>query len=210
MCIRDRSCAAALIFINLLNYGVLPRVDVVSDVADNIKFSLITFFVLCGAGLIYASRHAPLSAWPVTLGSLAIVFSYVLAPAMNGERSGGAFTRATLAQLQAGEQLALVAYKEQFLLYLDRPVVNFGHRRWLEGNQEAYDAAAWLNGAPNRVLLVPADAREPCFRTNARLAGRSSGEDWFLVRAPAAAVCASLGDAKHAIRYSPMLRGTNL
>jgi len=197
-------CAMALVGIAVLDSAVLPRFDAVVAFAGNIKLGLITFFVLCGAGLIFAARHAPLLAWPMTLGSLAIVFSYIFAPAMNGERSGSSFTHSTLAQLQAGEQLALVAYKEQFLLYLDRPVVNFGHRRWREGNQEAYDAAAWLNGAPGRVLLVPGDAREPCFRTNASLAGRSAGEDWFLVRAPAATVCASLGDAKHAIRYSPV------
>ena len=45
--------------------------------------------------------------------------------------------RAVLAQVKPGEELALVAYKEQFLLYLDRPTVNFGHRRWLEGPQES-------------------------------------------------------------------------
>ncbi len=164
-------CAAALIGIVVLDSAVVPRFDAVTAFAGNIKFSLITFFVFSGAGFIYAARHAPLLAWPITLGSLAIVFSYVLAPAMNGERSSSAFARATLSQVRPGEQLALVGYKEQFLLYLDRPVVNFGHRRWLEGKQEAYDAAAWLNGAPDRVLLVPGDAREPCFRTNARLAG---------------------------------------
>ena len=60
-----------------------------------------------------------------------------------------------LAQVQAGEQLALVAYKEQFLLYLDRPTVNFGHRRWLEGPQESYDAAAWLNAEPIACCWCP-------------------------------------------------------
>ena len=61
------------------------------------------------------------------------------------------------------EQLALVAYKEQFLLYLDRPTVNFGHRRWREGPQESHDAAAWLNAGRDRVLLMPGDQLNPCF-----------------------------------------------
>ncbi len=84
---------------------------------------------------------------------------------MNGQRSGRDFVRDALAQLNPKEQLALVAYKEQFLLYLDRPTVNFGHRRWLEGAQESYDAALWLNAAPNRVLLVPESTlkKYPCF-----------------------------------------------
>ena len=91
---------------------------------------------------------------------------------------------------------------EQFLLYLDRPTVNFGHRRWLEGPQESYDASAWLNAAPHRVLLVPEDQLEPCFPTNATKAGRSSDEDWYLVRGPASAECAAKGDLARAISYA--------
>jgi hypothetical protein len=108
--------------------------------------------------------------------------------------------------VRPGEQLALVAYKEQFLLYLDRPVVNFGHRRVFEGPQESYDAAAWLNQQPGRVLLVPEDQLAPCFTANASAAGVSSDDVWSLVRAPAAADCAAKGDASRAIRYESRAR----
>jgi hypothetical protein len=107
-----------------------------------------------------------------------------------------------LTQVTPEEELALVAYKEQFLLYLDRPTVNFGHRRWLEGPQESYDAAAWLNAAPNRVLLVPDKSLSPCFPSDSQLAGRSSDDDWYLVRGPATSECAQKGDLKRAIPYA--------
>jgi hypothetical protein len=103
--------------------------------------------------------------------------------------------------VKAEEQLALVAYKEQFLLYLDRPTVNFGHRRWLEGAQESYDASAWLNAGSFRVLLVPDKNLDPCFPVNRVLAGRSSDDDWYLVRGPASTECAAKGDATRAIHY---------
>jgi 4-amino-4-deoxy-L-arabinose transferase-like glycosyltransferase len=167
---------------------------------------LYLYLVLCGAGLAFAYARAPLAAWPVALGSLAIVFSYFIAPAMNAERSGGGFVRAMLTLVNPEEELALVGYKEQFLLYLDRPTVNFGHRRWLEGPQESYDASAWLNAAPHRVLLVPGSTLKPCFPVNATEAGRSSDDDWFLIRGPASADCASKGDALRAIRYAPNAR----
>jgi len=160
------------------------------------------YLALCGAGLAYAFMRAPLAAWPVAIGSLAVVFSYFIAPAMNGERSGQDFVRAALAQVRPGEELGLVAYKEQFLLYLDRPIVNFGHRRVFEGPQESYDASAWLNAAPGRVLLVPRDQAATCFIENVAQAGVSSGEDWYLVRGPAALGCAEKGDARRAIRYA--------
>jgi hypothetical protein len=144
-----------------------------------------------------------LAAWPAALGALAIVFSYFIAPAMNGERSGKDFMRAVLAQVKPEEELALVAYKEQFLLYLDRPTVNFGHRRSFEGANETYDAAAWLNAAPHRVLLVPADVQQkyPCFVANMSMAGRTASEAWLLVRGPAQRSCAERGHASRAIRY---------
>jgi hypothetical protein len=164
---------------------------------------LYVFLALCGAGLAFAAVKAPLAAWPVTLGALAIVFSYLLAPSMNGERSGKDFTRGVLAQVKPDETLALVAYKEQFLLYLDRPTVNFGHRRWQEGARESYDAALWLNAEPGRVLLVPESTlkKYPCFIVSLTPAGRSSDDEWFLVRPPAERFCAEQGDSSRAIRY---------
>jgi len=169
---------------------------------------LYVFLALCGAGLGFAALRAPLAAWPVALGSLAIVFSYLLAPVMNGERSGQDFTRAVLAQVQPGETLGLVAYKEQFLLYLDRPTVNFGHRRWQEGIQESLDAAKWLNAEPNRVLLVPESTikKFPCFIVSVTPAGRSSDEEWFLVRPPAERDCSDRGDSSRVIAYPASAR----
>jgi 4-amino-4-deoxy-L-arabinose transferase-like glycosyltransferase len=168
---------------------------------------MIVFLVICGSGLAFAWYRAPLVAWPIALGSLALVFSYFIAPAMNAERAASTFTRSVLDQVPSGETLALVDYKEQFLLYLDRPTVNFGHRRAFEGPQESYDAAAWLNAAPNRVLLVPQAVMTPntgakgCFAPDAPKAGNSSDEDWYLVHAPADAGCAGKGDASRAIQY---------
>jgi 4-amino-4-deoxy-L-arabinose transferase-like glycosyltransferase len=163
---------------------------------------LIVYLVLCGAGLLWAYRREPIAAWPVALGALCIAFSYTLAPAMNSERSGSGFIEDMLTQVKPQEELALVAYKEQFLLYLDRPTVNFGHRRWLEGPQESYDSSAWLNAGPMRVLLVPENGLKPCFENSDRTnAGRSSDEDWFLVRGQASVECAAKGDASKAIHY---------
>src|SRR5688500_6279430 len=121
---------------------------------------------------------------------------------MNPDKSGSGFVREVLTQVRPDEELALVAYKEQFLLYLDRPTVNFGHRRWVEGPQEAYDASAWLNAGRNRVMLVPSDLLHPCFSANATLAGTCSDEDWYLVRGSAALECASKGHLARGIRYA--------
>jgi 4-amino-4-deoxy-L-arabinose transferase-like glycosyltransferase len=164
---------------------------------------LVTYLAISTVCIGFALWRAPVAAFPAGLAALAIWFSFFVAPLMNGERSGRDFTRAMLAQVKPEETLGLVAYKEQFLLYLDRPTVNFGHRRWLEGPQEAYDASAWLAAAPNRVLLVPDDTLEPCFTANLEAIGRSSRDHWHLVRAPAAPACVAKGNADRALAYDP-------
>lgn len=161
------------------------------------------FVLIAGVLIGLALWRKPVAAFPAVIAGLALWFSYWLAPLMNGERSASTFTRGVLTQVNADEQLALVAYKEQFLLYLDRATVNFGHRRSFEGPQESYDASAWLNAAPNRVLLVPERGLKECFGAFARLAGESSDDKWYLVRAPASESCAQKGNAKRAIYYSP-------
>ena len=102
-------------------------------------------------------------------------------------------------------ELGLLAYKEQFLLQLDRPSVNFGHSRWREGAAESYDAARWLNAAPGRELLVPASQLEPCFATSGarRQVGEASREVWYLVVAPANPDCEARGRDEMARRYQP-------
>lgn len=181
--------------------------------ALGLEHVLLVYAGLCASGLWLAWRRAPLLAWPVALGALAITFSYWLAPVMNGDRSGKDFIRSVLVQVKPGEELGLVAYKEQFLLYLDRPTVNFGHRRWQEGPQETFDAAAWLNAGDKRVLLVPEDSLSPvnrfipdsqpvdCFVADVTPVGEQSRDRWFLVRAPAEPDCAANGQSGRAIRY---------
>lgn len=113
-----------------------------------------------------------------------------------------------LAVVPRDRALGLVAYKEQFLLHLDRAVVNFGHRRWREGPQEAYDAAAWLAADPERVLLLPQSMRSPCFEgagsVSVQRAGRTARDDWLLVRGRPFPECVERGDAGRAIAYPPV------
>lgn len=161
---------------------------------------VLAFVIMAGLFVGLAAWRKPVAAFPAAIAALAVWFSYWLAPVMDGERSGADFTRQMQAQVTADEELALVAYKEQFLLYLDRPTFNFGHRRSFEGAQEAYDASAWVNAAPRRVLLVPENDMKPCFPADSPKAGESSDEAWYFVRS-ADADCARQGSASRAIRY---------
>ena len=151
-----------------------------------------------------AARFAPVLAWPAVLACLTLAWGFGIAPQLNAQRSASAFVAEMLRRVPPGRELGLVAYKEQFLLGLDRETVNFGHGRWREGPLEAYDAAAWLAAAPQaRVLLVPQALLAPCFASAHRMdAGRTSRESWWLVTGAPQADCAARGDATRAIRYA--------
>jgi 4-amino-4-deoxy-L-arabinose transferase-like glycosyltransferase len=154
------------------------------------------------AWLLCAWRR-PLFAWPAVIGCLAVCWGVLIAPAMNPVRSSSAFMARALALTPADRELALVAYKEQFLLYLDRETFNFGHRRWREGDQEGFDAAAWLAADPaRRTLLLPDYKLERCFAAaSRRFVGVASEDRWYLVSGQVSADCVARGDAGRAIRY---------
>jgi 4-amino-4-deoxy-L-arabinose transferase-like glycosyltransferase len=163
----------------------------------------IAVFVASGIAAMAASLWMkPILAWPSVFAAVALVWSYGITPVIDGERSARDFMKHMLALVPPNQTLGLFSYKEQFLLYLDRPIVNFGHARWREGEQESYDAAVWLNGGADRVLLIPEPAVSPCFvGTSKEPAGYSSGDRWLLVRGRPADTCLRKGDGSRAIRY---------
>ena len=199
-------------FVVLIAVGVL-----VVDASGNAKLraqaaeqgvdSLAPIAVIAGLGALawlLALWKKPILAWPAVLAAVALVWSYWITPSMDGQRSARDFIRKAQALVPADSDLGLLSYKEQFLLYLNRPIVNFGHARWREGSQEAFDASAWLNEAPGRTLLVPESSLAPCFvSTSKQPAGESSGDRWVLVRGEAERSCAEKGDRSRAIRYRP-------
>ena len=196
----------------LLSIGVLVidasgNQELRAQAADQGIDSLAPIAVIAGLGALawlLALWKKPILAWPAVLAAVALVWSYWITPSIDGQRSARDFMRTAQTLVAADTDLGLVAYKEQFLLYLNRPIVNFGHARWREGEQEAYDASAWLNDAPGRALLVPESLLTPCFvGTSKQPAGESSGDRWVLVRGEAERGCVEKGNRLRAIRYRP-------
>ena len=164
---------------------------------------VVAFGLAATLAWLAAARLAPVLAWPAVLVCLTTAWGYAIAPQLDPQRSAAAFVAGMLRQVPADRELGLLAYKEQFLLHLDRDSVNFGHGRWREGEAESLDAAAWLAAAPERrVLLVPDASLAPCFASaQKRPAGNTSRERWWLVTGRPAESCVARGDAGRAIRY---------
>ncbi len=146
-------------------------------------------------------------AWFAYAGVLAAVLltvGFVVYPRIDTVRSGREFM-ARVERASAGiAELGLVGAKEQYLLQLRRPSVNFGHARWREMEDEAADAAAWLAEDPGRALLMHSKSRAACFASAESVElGRANRQRWFLVSGTPDATCVSKGDRSRARLYLP-------
>jgi len=140
-----------------------------------------------------------------TLATAWLVLGFWVFPQMDGSRSARDFIARVEAMAVPERELGLLAYHEHFLWHLQRPTVNFGHRRFREGDAEIHDAAAWLAMAPDRQLLVPERMLQPCFHKAASVqrAGESSRGDWYLVSGLPDPACAARGNGHYTFSYSP-------
>jgi 4-amino-4-deoxy-L-arabinose transferase-like glycosyltransferase len=196
-------CALAFVYFEWVDPQKASAIASRAGVATWLPLAMIAAFGAIGLR-IYGLERAP-QAWAAVLGIIWLVGGWWLMPQINDARSARGFV-AQLDKVAASErELGLLAYKEQFLLYLQRPTVNFGHARWREGPQEAYDAAFWLNGAPTRQLLVDQTRLDPCFaNVEVRVeVGETSGENWWLVSGKPDARCVAQGQASAARSYTP-------
>jgi 4-amino-4-deoxy-L-arabinose transferase-like glycosyltransferase len=145
--------------------------------------------------------------WPAYAGVLGVVLVFtglVVYPRIDALRSARAFT-ARIEEASAGiRELALVGAKEQYLLQLRRPSVNFGHARQRERSSEAADAAAWLAQDRSRGLVMSKRTRALCFKdADAVDLGKANQQHWFLVTGVPDARCAASGDLASARYYTP-------
>lgn len=152
---------------------------------------------------LFKARRAAAAYGGVLAAALAIMGLWV-SPGIDGARSGAFFARHVEAATRRIPNLGMVAYKEQYLLQLQRPTVNFGHARWREADAEADDAAAWLMAGSERGLLINEHVRRRCFTAAEYVpVGRANGDRWFIVTGNADPGCVQRGRAEAAKFYSP-------
>lgn len=169
--------------------------------------SLAPLPVLAGVALVLVGLARLRGAHLALAGTLAtgwLIAGWWVFPQMDGDRSARDFIARLQRMADPQRELGLLAYHEHFLWQLTRPTVNFGHRRFREGDAETFDAAAWLAQDARRQLLVPERMLQPCFTAaDSREVGDSSRGLWYLVEGLPEPSCSARGDAGRAISYTP-------
>jgi 4-amino-4-deoxy-L-arabinose transferase-like glycosyltransferase len=202
----------ALVTLGASIYLGLVRPEKMVELADRYDVAtLAPLGVIAGAVALILVVLRPARgayAWVAALAVVLLVQGFWINPMIDGARSGREFVETFERAAPPGAELGLAAYREQYLLYITRPITNFGHRRTsLDGDQEADDAAHWLNGSAARVLVVDDLLKAKCFGSSpAQSLGHANRRDWFLVSPPADAACDERGDPGAALQYSPFRR----
>ena len=175
-----------LILVAVGMYGLMHPHELqtwLPDTAIIIKTTLTLLaagIVSLAAGLLLGWRR-PFLGTAASLAVLWLGLSLVVAPQINTNRSGEAIVEAVIERVDPGQELALVGWPEQFLLYFDRPVTHFGYRR--DHQDEMADALNWLSRDPSREVLVARQAVTDCLisERNVEEVGRAHRRDWLLI-----------------------------
>jgi 4-amino-4-deoxy-L-arabinose transferase-like glycosyltransferase len=165
---------------------------------------LLTIGVVSSIVCLLTRPRQAFIAWAGVLATVLLVNSYWINPVMNPIRSGSKFITRVEARDDPDAELGFVAFKEQYLLNVHRPIVHFGHARWREPAQEAADAALWLSGSDRRQLVVNEIIRQQCFAANsAESLGTANRTQWYIVRGQPQADCVARGNEAAIYRYAP-------
>ena len=145
--------------------------------------------------------------WLAYAGVLAAVMAtigFVVYPRIDAVRSSRVLMERLEQAAAPFPELGLMSAKEQYLLELRRPSVNFGHARWREREAEAADGAVWLAERPGRALMMDKRAREACFAAAQSIdLGKANRQHWFLVWGQPDEACVQRGDRSAARLYVP-------
>jgi hypothetical protein len=191
-----------------LVFGRFVRPDRVAALAEkyDVQFPwgpLIAIALVAIALVAFFRVRRGIAALTGLIVSVWIVLGFWIAPRIDSVRSGERLMGEMQQKLAPGDEVGMVAWKEQFLLYVSRPVTVFGHRRF-DVEQELLDGTAWLEGGTTRRLFLDEANRDRCFGRQGTFVGHAHRENWFLVSAAALdASCRVGGRVEVARTYRP-------
>jgi 4-amino-4-deoxy-L-arabinose transferase-like glycosyltransferase len=201
------SAAAAVLCLLASIYATIEperRNELLADYDIDVFGPLLIIGVVGALVCLITRPRRAFIAWAGVLATVLLVVSYWVNPVMNPIRSGSVFIVRVEEHDDPDAELGFVAFKEQYLLNVHRPIVHFGHARWREAEQEAADAALWLSGSDQRQLVVSENIRELCFAaTSAEPLGSANRIEWYIVRGQPNADCVARGKAAAVYHYAP-------
>lgn len=144
---------------------------------------------LCGLALslLLAWRRCGAMTLPAVLGVLWLLYGWWGMPMLDSARSSRELMQSVAQQIGPEAQLAVADWKEQLLLFADRPVTDFGFSRPVD--EQMADASTWLRQHPSGWLLTQREAALKSFAASRVIdLGIRHRRHWVLVAPAVAAV----------------------
>ena len=111
-----------------------------------------------------------------------VVYGLWICPLLNEGRSSAPLMAKVGRMIGPSAELGLVSWKEQTLLFADRPAMTFGFRN-ASREEQLERADLWRRGRANRWLLVPNVSEEEGFDPDKiEAVGWKHRRTWYLVR----------------------------
>jgi 4-amino-4-deoxy-L-arabinose transferase-like glycosyltransferase len=171
--------------------GRVPRADALVEArgfgdAGRALWAMFATIGVVGllAALAFRVRRA-LHALAATLVALWLAWGLVAYPLLNEANSSRGLMRQAADVAGANGEIALVAWKEQNLLFADRPVADFGFRT--EWHEQLAAAIRWQEAAPaQRWVFAQQPAIEGCVdMAAATVLGNANRRRWVMFRSDA-------------------------
>ena len=138
------------------------------------------FLAVVATALVLRFRGAPLAALASVLGVVWIAVGFGVNPLLNDSRTPEAIMRKAEARVPAGGMLALVAWREQFVLFARRPLSHFPYL--MPADEQAAVAARWQPAGGERWVLGPEKVLAKEFDlSHAADLGTRHRQKWFLL-----------------------------
>lgn len=147
--------------------------------------TVAVFFAFTGAVwlviLLWQRKAAALQQFGYAMAATWIIYSTWGYVVMEPVRTGAdRIMQVTAERIGPGAELGLVKFKEQFMLFSPIPLTHFSY---LADQEDQFkNAWLWMKEQPNRYILAPKEAPEPCFdMSSAELMGIGHGGEWMLL-----------------------------
>ncbi|WP_115720425.1 ArnT family glycosyltransferase [Gallaecimonas mangrovi] len=144
----------------------------------------VWFLAITGIAMLLAlllARHQPMwQRWAFMMVCFWAGYGFIGGPALNPVRTPIDIMAKVAKRIGPDGQLALLDYKEQFALFADRPVTQFGFHTAMDEQRAA--ARDWVAQGRQYYVLGPKENMHQCFDLKAEgYMGLRHGGRWYLV-----------------------------
>lgn len=156
------------------------------------------------SGIVWVMRKRALFQQLALASVLAWLFvSFWLWPTLNAHRTPRAIMQELERRVAPEVEVGMLEFKEQFLLFADRPLVHFSYLAPLQ--RQEWNSWRWMRAEPTRVLLLPDDLALRCFDlTKKRVLGEAHRRSWVLLDASSARESCDVATDRAPYRYIPV------